>query len=46
MLIEQRNSPIYNSQPKVAEVLVDGDQVQVIRQRESYENLVRGGGRI
>jgi diaminopimelate decarboxylase len=32
----------YNSRPKVAEILVDGDQFQVIRQRESYEDLVRG----
>ncbi|CAK8724726.1 Diaminopimelate decarboxylase [Candidatus Electrothrix laxa] len=32
----------YNSRPKVAEVLVDGDQFRVIRERESYEDLVRG----
>lgn len=35
-------SSTYNSRPKVAEVLVDGDQFRVIRQRESYEDLVRG----
>ncbi|WP_439240032.1 diaminopimelate decarboxylase [Lonepinella sp. BR2474] len=29
----------YNSRPRTAEVLVDGSQVHVIRQRESYENL-------
>ena len=32
----------YNSRPKVAEVLVNGDQFRVIRERESYEDLVRG----
>ncbi len=32
----------YNSRPKVAEILVDGDQFRVIRQRENYEDLVRG----
>ena len=35
-------SSTYNSRPKVAEVLVDGDQFRIIRQRESYEDLVRG----
>lgn len=32
----------YNSRPKVAEVLVKDDQMFVIRQRESYEDLIRG----
>lgn len=32
----------YNSRPKVAEVLVRGDEMHVIRQRESYEDLIRG----
>jgi diaminopimelate decarboxylase len=32
----------YNSRPRVAEVLVRDDQVFVIRQREDYEDLVRG----
>ncbi|MEW6375168.1 MAG: diaminopimelate decarboxylase [Thermodesulfobacteriota bacterium] len=32
----------YNSRPRVAEVLVRDDQMFVIRQRESYEDLVRG----
>ena len=32
----------YNSRPKVAEVLVRDDQMFVIRQREDYEDLVRG----
>lgn len=30
----------YNSRPRGAEVLVDGDAYQVIRRRESYEDLV------
>ncbi|PVX32435.1 diaminopimelate decarboxylase [Pasteurella langaaensis DSM 22999] len=29
----------YNSRPRTAEVMVDGDQAYLIRQRESYENL-------
>jgi len=32
----------YNSRPRVAEVLVKDNQMFVIRQRESYEDLVRG----
>jgi diaminopimelate decarboxylase len=32
----------YNSRPRVAEVLVAGDDFHVIRERESYEDLVRG----
>jgi len=32
----------YNSRPRVAEVMVDGGQYQVIRQRETFEDLVRG----
>ncbi|MBI5185283.1 MAG: diaminopimelate decarboxylase [Nitrospinae bacterium] len=32
----------YNSRPRVAEVLVKGDEFHVIRRRESYEDLVRG----
>ncbi|TLN19859.1 diaminopimelate decarboxylase, partial [bacterium] len=32
----------YNSRPRVAEVMVSGDKYQVIRQRESYEDLVKG----
>jgi diaminopimelate decarboxylase len=31
----------YNSRPRAAEVLVNGDSYQVIRRRESYEDLVR-----
>ncbi|MGQ0286639.1 diaminopimelate decarboxylase [Pasteurellaceae bacterium 22721_9_1] len=29
----------YNSRPRTAEIMVDGDQAFVIRHRESYENL-------
>lgn len=32
----------YNSRPRPAEVLVDGDAVRVIRERETYKDLVRG----
>jgi diaminopimelate decarboxylase len=32
----------YNSRPRAAEVLVDGSQWRVIRERESYADLVRG----
>jgi diaminopimelate decarboxylase len=32
----------YNSRRKVAEVLVCDDRIYVIRQRESYEDLIRG----
>lgn len=31
----------YNSRPRAAEVLVTGDTYRIIRQRESYEDLVR-----
>jgi diaminopimelate decarboxylase len=32
----------YNSRPRVAEVMVKGDRYQVIRDRETYEDLVKG----
>jgi diaminopimelate decarboxylase len=32
----------YNARPRAAEVLVEGSKWRVIRQRESYEDLVRG----
>ena len=32
----------YNSRPRPAEVMVDGDEVHLIREREVYEDLVRG----
>src|SRR5437867_2653126 len=31
----------YNSRPRVAEVLVRGDSYQIIRRRETYEDLIR-----
>ncbi|MBV9505662.1 MAG: diaminopimelate decarboxylase [Acidobacteriia bacterium] len=32
----------YNSRPRAAEVLVEGDRSRIIRNRESYEDLIRG----
>ena len=32
----------YNSRPRVPEVLVNGKEFHVIRERESYEDLIRG----
>jgi diaminopimelate decarboxylase len=32
----------YNSRPKVAEVMVNGDQFFIVRERECYDDLVRG----
>ena len=32
----------YNSRPRAAEVMVDGDAVHVIRQRETLESLYAG----
>ncbi len=32
----------YNTRPRAAEVLVDGDQFHVVRERETLEDLVRG----
>jgi len=32
----------YNSRPRVAEIMVDGENDQIIRQRESIEDLYRG----
>jgi diaminopimelate decarboxylase len=32
----------YNSRPRAAEVLVDGDRFHVIRARETFEDLIRG----
>jgi len=32
----------YNSRPRVAEVLVRGDQYRVVRKRETYDDLIRG----
>ena len=32
----------YNSRPRAAEVLVEGNRWRVIRERETYEDLIRG----
>ena len=32
----------YNSRPLAAEILVDGSEARVIRERQSLEDLVRG----
>jgi diaminopimelate decarboxylase len=32
----------YNSRPRAAEVLVDGSKWRIIRQRETYQDLIRG----
>ena len=32
----------YNSRPRAAEVLVEGDHWRVVRERETYEDLIRG----
>ena len=32
----------YNSRPRVAEVMVDGDQMHLVRARESFDDLIRG----
>jgi len=32
----------YNSRPRVAEVLVNGDRSHVIRRRETYSDMVKG----
>ncbi|MBV8864195.1 MAG: hypothetical protein JO210_02205 [Acidobacteriaceae bacterium] len=32
----------YNSRPRPCELLVDGDDLRVIRRRETYEDLIRG----
>jgi diaminopimelate decarboxylase len=32
----------YNSRPRAAEVLVEGSKWRIIRQRETYEDLIRG----
>ena len=32
----------YNSRPRAVEVLVEGDRFRVIRERETYKDLIRG----
>jgi diaminopimelate decarboxylase len=35
-------SSSYNSRPRLPEILVKGDRWFTIRERESYEDLIRG----
>ena len=35
-------SSTYNSRPRVAEIMVKGDKYYTIRERETYEDLVKG----
>ena len=32
----------YNSHPRAPEILVDGDKYYVVRERESFEDLING----
>ena len=32
----------YNTRPRAAEIMVDGKQMHVIRERETFDDLVRG----
>jgi diaminopimelate decarboxylase len=32
----------YNARPRPPEILVEGDRYRVIRQREKYDDLIRG----
>ena len=32
----------YNSRPRVPEIMVQGERVMIVRQRETFEDLVRG----
>ncbi|AHM58870.1 diaminopimelate decarboxylase [Flammeovirgaceae bacterium 311] len=36
----------YNALPRPAEVMIDGDEVFLIRERETYEDLLRGTGKV
>jgi diaminopimelate decarboxylase len=35
-------SSTYNSRPLLPEVLVDGDKATVVRERQTWEDLIRG----
>ena len=35
-------SSTYNSRPRAAEVMVEGDKAMLVRQRETLEDLVKG----
>jgi diaminopimelate decarboxylase len=32
----------YNTRGRAAEIMVDGDQVHLVRARETFEDLIRG----
>jgi diaminopimelate decarboxylase len=32
----------YNSRPRAAEIMVDGDRYHIIRERETLQDLMRG----
>jgi diaminopimelate decarboxylase len=32
----------YNSRPRAAEVLVEGSRWRIVRERETYEDLIKG----
>ena len=36
----------YNSRPRAAEIMVDGDEAHLVRQRESFADLIRGECRL
>lgn len=36
----------YNSRPRAAEVMVDGDQVHLVRERECFADIIRGEQRL
>ena len=36
----------YNSRPRAAEVMVDGDKVHLVRERECFVDIIRGEHRL
>jgi diaminopimelate decarboxylase len=36
----------YNSRPRAAEVMVDGDQAYLVRERETFADIIRGESRL
>jgi diaminopimelate decarboxylase len=36
----------YNSRPRAAEVMVDGEKVHLVRERESIADIIRGEHRL
>ena len=39
-------SPNYNSRPRAAEIMVDGDQAYLVRARETFADIIRGESRL